>query len=171
MSADRPRLQSSLSHMCLMIVAAALAMTMFAAPASAYEPSEVLSDPVLENRARELSSELRCMVCQNQSINDSNAPLAKDLRILVRDRLMQGDTDEQVMDYVVERYGEYVLLRPRIAPHTYLLWFGPFIVLLLAAGLAVRYFRNRRADITAEEGTPLSDEERKRVGQLLGEPD
>jgi len=171
MSIGPSLLRSHMSNICSMVVAVALVMTWLAVPVSAYEPSEVLSDPVLESRARELSSELRCMVCQNQSINDSNAPLAKDLRILVRDRLMQGDTDEQVMDYVVERYGEYVLLRPRVAPHTYLLWFGPFIVLLLAAGLAVRYFRKRRTDITADEGTPLSDEERKRVGQLLGEPD
>lgn len=153
----------------LMLVAFAVAG--MSTPASAYEPGEVLIDPVLEERARALSSELRCMVCQNQSINDSNAPLAKDLRLLVRDRLVQGDTDEQVIDFVVERYGEYVLLRPRIAPHTYLLWFGPFIILLLAAGLAVRYLRKRSTDIAAEEGTPLSDEERKRVGQLLGGPD
>ncbi|MGD1935763.1 MAG: cytochrome c-type biogenesis protein [Candidatus Phaeomarinobacter sp.] len=146
-------------------------ITLSPGQASAYEPGEVLSDPVLESRARALSAELRCMVCQNQSINDSNAPLAKDLRILVRDRIVQGDTDEEVMDYVVARYGEYVLLRPRLAPHTYLLWFGPFIVLLLAAVLAVRYFRVKRPDSLAEEGTPLSEDERKRIGKLLGKPD
>jgi cytochrome c-type biogenesis protein CcmH len=149
----------------------AVVIAVAAAPATAYEPSEVLSDPVLETRARALSAELRCMVCQNQSIDDSNAPLAKDLRILVRDRLVQGDTDEEVMDYVVDRYGEYVLLRPRVAPHTYLLWFGPFIVLLLAGGLAVRYFMSRSTDSFAEEGTPLSEEERLRVGQILGKSD
>lgn len=149
----------------------AVVMAVATAPAQAYEPSEVLSDPVLESRARALSADLRCMVCQNQSIDDSNAPLAKDLRILVRDRLVQGDTDEQVMDYVVDRYGEYVLLRPRVAPHTYLLWFGPFIVLLLAGGLAVRYFMSRSADSLAEEGTPLSEEERLRVGQILDKSD
>lgn len=153
------------------VLTLAMMMAMATAPVGAYEPSEILSDPVLESRARALSAELRCMVCQNQSINDSNAPLAKDLRILVRDRLLQGDTDEEVMEYVVDRYGEYVLLRPRVAPHTYLLWFGPFIVLLLAGGLAVRYFMTRRADSLAEEGTPLSDEERVRVAQLLGKPD
>lgn len=153
------------------VLSLAVVIAVATAPAGAYEPSEVLSDPVLESRARALSAELRCMVCQNQSIDDSNAPLAKDLRILVRDRLVHGDTDEEVMDYVVDRYGEYVLLRPRVAPHTYLLWFGPFIVLLLAGGLAVRYFMTRSADSLTEEGTPLSDEERVRVGQLLGKPD
>ena len=153
------------------VLSLAVVIAVATAPAKAYEPSEVLSDPALETRARALSADLRCMVCQNQSIDDSNAPLAKDLRILVRDRLVQGDTDEEVMDYVVDRYGEYVLLRPRVAPHTYLLWFGPFIVLLLAGGLAVRYFMNRSVDSLAEEGTPLSDEERLRVGQILGKSD
>ena len=153
------------------LLSIAMVLTVVIAPAKAYEPSEVLSDPVLEARARALSADLRCMVCQNQSIDDSNAPLAKDLRILVRDRLVQGDTDEEVMDYVVDRYGEYVLLRPRVAPHTYLLWFGPFIVLLLAGGLAVRYFMSRGVDSLADEGAPLSDEERLRVGQILGKSD
>lgn len=168
-------MSARLTWLVRMLKTGALSLAVFiavaAAPATAYEPSEVLSDPVLETRARALSAELRCMVCQNQSIDDSNAPLAKDLRVLVRDRLVQGDTDEEVMDYVVDRYGEYVLLRPRVAPHTYLLWFGPFIVLLLAGGLAVRYFMSRSADGLAEEGTPLSDEERLRVGQILGKSD
>ena len=157
----------------LMSVALCLAVlvTVPSVPALAYEPGEVLSDPAQEERARAISAGLRCMVCQNQSIDDSNAPLAKDLRILVRDRIVQGDTDEQVLDYVVERYGEYVLLRPRLAPHTYLLWFGPFIVLLLAAALAVRYFRIKRAEGSVEEGTPLSDDEHKRINELLSKSD
>lgn len=144
-----------------------LTLVFFVVPAMAYEPSEVLDDPVLEARARTLSAELRCMVCQNQSIDQSDAPLAKDLRVLVRDRLLAGDSDEQVIDFVVDRYGEFVLLRPRVAPHTYFLWFGPFIVLLLAGGLAVRYVRSRSTDDDAGEGNPLSAEERNRVSQLL----
>jgi len=138
-------------------------------PAHAIEPSEVLSDPALEARARALSAELRCMVCQNQSIDESNAPLAKDLRLLVRDRLVKGDTDDQVLDYVVERYGEYVLMRPRVAPHTYVLWFGPFIIVLLAGAFAIRYVTNRDAVASAAEGTPLSNEEQQRIAQLLND--
>ena len=99
--------------------------TLIAAPAFAVEPDEVLSDPVLEVRARALSKELRCMVCQNQSIDDSEAPLARDLRILVRERLQAGDSDRQVIDFLVARYGEFVLLRPRFSSHTALLWLGP----------------------------------------------
>jgi len=148
----------------------ALVTCMVGVQAQAYEPGEVLDNPVLESRARAISGELRCMVCQNQSIDESNAPLAKDLRVLVRDRLTAGDTDEEVLDYVVARYGEYVLLRPRVAPHTYLLWFGPFIVLLLAGVFALRYVRSRSVDEAAGEGTPLTDDERARVDSLLGAP-
>lgn len=148
----------------------ALVTCMVGVQAQAYEPGEVLDNPVLESRARAISAELRCMVCQNQSIDESNAPLAKDLRVLVRDRLTAGDTDEEVLDYVVARYGEYVLLRPRVAPHTYLLWFGPFIVLLLAGVFALRYVRSRSVYEAAGEGTPLTDDERARVDSLLGAP-
>jgi len=140
------------------------------APAGlAYEPAEVLDDPQLEERARALSAEVRCMVCQNQSIDESSAPLAKDLRILVRERLVAGDTDEQVLDYLVARYGEFVLLRPRVAPNTYALWFGPFAVLLLAAGLAFRYLTRGRPHGVAEGGAALSDDERAQVSRLLSE--
>jgi cytochrome c-type biogenesis protein CcmH len=152
------------------ILIIALVTCMVGVQAQAYEPGEVLDNPVLESRARAISAELRCMVCQNQSIDESNAPLAKDLRVLVRDRLTAGDTDEEVLDYVVARYGEYVLLRPRVAPHTYLLWFGPFIVLLLAGVFALRYVRSRSVDEAAGEGTPLTDDERARVDSLLGAP-
>src|SRR5215469_6301963 len=99
-------------------------------PAIALGPDEVLSDPALEVRARALSKELRCMVCQNQSIDDSEAPLARDLRILVRERLQAGDSDRRVIDFLVARYGEFVLLRPRFAWHTALLWFGPATLLI-----------------------------------------
>ncbi len=116
--------------LCLFMVAMALAVH---APALAVQPDEVLADPVLEARARGLSKELRCMVCQNQSIDDSDAPLARDLRILVRERLQAGDSDAQVLDFLVARYGEFVLLEPRFTGHTALLWLMPVIVLLIGA--------------------------------------
>src|SRR6201984_1633476 len=100
-------------------------------PAIALGPDEVLSDAALEARARSLSKELRCMVCQNQSIDDSDAPLARDLRILVRERLEAGDSDQQVIDFLVARYGEFVLLKPRFSPHTALLWLGPATLLVI----------------------------------------
>jgi cytochrome c-type biogenesis protein CcmH len=102
-------------------------------PAFAVQPDEILKDPLLEHRARALSQELRCMVCQNQSIDDSDAPLAKDLRVLVRERLTAGDSDSQVINFLVSRYGEFVLLKPRLSVHTLLLWLAPFAVLLTAA--------------------------------------
>src|SRR5882757_5918267 len=104
---------------------------MAAVPAGAVQPDEILKDPVLESRARTLSQELRCMVCQNQSIDDSDAPLAKDLRILVRERLTAGDSDGQVISFLVARYGEFVLLKPRVNAHTALLWSAPFAVLIV----------------------------------------
>jgi cytochrome c-type biogenesis protein CcmH/NrfF len=128
--------------------------------AHAVQPDEVLSDPALETRARALSAELRCMVCQNQSIDDSDAELARDLRILVRERLTAGDTDAEVIDYVVSRYGEFVLLKPRFNMRNALLWGTP-VVLLVGGGtfayLAVRRRRNRPdvAKLSAEEGEAL----------------
>jgi cytochrome c-type biogenesis protein CcmH len=108
-------------------------------------PEEVLSDPALEARARVISQDLRCLVCQNQSIDDSNAPLAKDLRMIVRERLTAGDTDKQVFDYVVVRYGNYVLLKPPLQSNTFLLWAAPFIMLLISLGVAFAYLRKRPA--------------------------
>src|SRR3954470_10008409 len=102
-----------------------------AAPAFAVQPDEILKDPVLESRARTLSQELRCMVCQNQSIDDSDAPLAKDLRVLVRERLTAGDSDSQVISFLVARYGEFVLLKPRLSMHTLFLWLAPFAAVVL----------------------------------------
>ena len=111
------------------------------APAQAVNPNEVLDDPVLEKRAREISSELRCVVCQNQSIDDSDAEIARDLRMLVRERLMAGDNDEQVVGYIVTRYGDFVLLRPPWQPNTYMLWAGPPLMAVIIAILAVVFFR------------------------------
>jgi cytochrome c-type biogenesis protein CcmH len=130
-----------------------------ASPALAVQPDEILSDAALELRARDLSRELRCMVCQNQSIDDSDAPLARDLRILVRERLSAGDSDNQVVDFVVARYGEFVLLKPRFAGHTILLWAAPLIILLVGAAGLVLAARRRRTSAPAVALTP--DEERR----------
>ena len=136
--------------------------------AIAVEPSEVLSNPVLEARARAISSELRCLVCQNESIDESNAPLAHDLRVLVRKRLLAGDSNAQVKEYIVARYGNYVLLKPPFIEETYILWFGP-LALLLAATAAVFVFYKRRAGVQPDPA-PLSDEESRNISILLGEP-
>src|SRR3954466_6152374 len=142
-------------------------------PAWAVQPDEVLSDAALEARARALSRELRCMVCQNQSIDDSEAPLARDLRILVRERLQAGDSDRQVIDFLVARYGEFVLLRPRFSWHTALLWLGPLAVLLIGAfGIFVFARRHRPAGDPAS-GAPaaLTPAEQARLSEILGRPD
>jgi cytochrome c-type biogenesis protein CcmH len=133
-------------------------------PAFAFNPDEVLKDPALEQRARNLTSQLRCMVCQNQSIDDSNAELARDLRVLVRDRLVAGDSDQAVVDYVVSRYGEFVLLKPRLSLRTALLWGAP-IVLALAGIFAILVFSRRRA--TQERPEKLSAEEEEKIRNLI----
>jgi cytochrome c-type biogenesis protein CcmH len=133
-------------------------------PAFAFNPDEVLKDPALEQRARNLTSQLRCMVCQNQSIDDSNAELARDLRVLVRDRLVAGDSDQAVVDYVVSRYGEFVLLKPRFSMRTALLWGAP-IVLALAGIFAILVFSRRRA--TQERPEKLSADEEERIRNLI----
>lgn len=149
--------------------AAILALAVVAAfapapPALAVLPDEVLNDPVLEARARDLSRELRCLVCQNESIDESHADLARDLRLLVRERLVAGDSNQEVLNFLTQRYGDYVLLRPPVAPRTWPLWFGPFAILLLgAAGLFVA-MRRRRIEPPAP---PLSAEERARLRRLL----
>ena len=132
----------------------------------AVQPDEILDDPVLEARAREISAELRCLVCQNQSIDDSNAPLARDLRVLVRQRLEAGDSNDEVLDYIVARYGDYVLLRPPFEPETWILWLGPFALLALVLGLlGFVAVRRRRPAMPA----PLSDEERAKLDLLMRE--
>src|SRR5882724_13701438 len=128
---------------------------LLAAPAFAVQPDEILADPVLEGRARTLSQELRCMVCQNQSIDDSDAPLAKDLRVLVRERIAAGDSDGQVIDFLVARYGEFVLLKPRFERRTLLLWLVPPL-LLIGGGIALWLHNQRRGKgETAASFVPL----------------
>lgn len=138
--------------------------------AGAVQPEEVLDDPALEARARQLSVELRCLVCQNQSIDDSDAQLAKDLRVLVRERLVAGDTDNQVIDYVVDRYGEFVLLKPRFSVRNLLLWITPAIALLFGAYAFFSLARRGRTNATA--GAPsLTPEENDRITKILDERD
>lgn len=142
----------------------AVAFLLSAYPALAVNPDEILSDPVQEARARALSAQLRCMVCQNQSIDDSNAELARDLRLLVRERIASGDSDEAVIEYVVSRYGEFVLLKPRLRPETLLLWGAPAI-LFLGGAIAMTLFVRRRAGKTV--GEPLSAEERAELERIV----
>ncbi|MDV4154329.1 MULTISPECIES: cytochrome c-type biogenesis protein [Rhizobium] len=142
----------------------AVALLLMAAPAFAVNPDEVLADPALEARARTLSAELRCMVCQNQSIDDSNADLAKDLRLLVRERITDGDSDEAVLNYIVSRYGEFVLLKPRVSMKTVLLWGAP-VLLVLAGGLSLLVFARKRAG--KPTGSKLTAGEQARLSELL----
>ncbi len=149
------------------VILLAFSLTL-SATAHAVEPDEVLDDPKLEQRARDISKGLRCVVCQNESIDASNADLAKDLRLLVRERLVEGDSDGEVVDYVVARYGEFVLLEPRFAPHTYALWIAPLLMLLFGMALALRLFRGRAAG-TGQAPQPLSEAERARLDRLLSD--
>ena len=146
-------------------LAALLACLMLFTPACAVEPGEALGDPALEARARDLSSELRCLVCQNQSIDDSHAPLAKDLRLLVRERLTAGDTDEQVRGYLVQRYGDFIMLKPPLRLGTLLLWGAPLLV-LLAGGFGLIMASRRRMSGPVAAG--LSADEQARLDKLLG---
>ena len=132
--------------------------------ALAVRPDEVLDDPGLEARARAISAELRCMVCQNQSIDDSNAELAKDLRVLVRDRLRAGDTNDEVFEFVVARYGEFVLLKPRFSTRNLILWGAPLLLLVAGGAMIVAGARRRRV-----AGAPLSQDENERLAKLLRE--
>ena len=129
--------------------------------AYAVEPSEMLKDPALEARAREVSKHLRCVVCQNETIDESNADIAKDMRLLLRARILAGDSNEQVIQFLVSRYGDYVLLKPRFMARTYILWFGPFIVLLLGAFVVYRRLRGTPvagpAPLTPEEKAALEE--------------
>ncbi|MDH3740167.1 MAG: cytochrome c-type biogenesis protein CcmH [Hyphomicrobiales bacterium] len=146
------------------LLLALLIVWISAMPLRAVQPDEVLADPALEARARGLSVHFRCLVCQNQSIDDSDAPLARDLRLLIRERLTAGDSDNEVIDYLVSRYGEFVLLKPRFATHTLVLWLGPFVILL--AGLAF-VIRHRRRDRTAPNEQPLTGEEAQELERIL----
>ena len=139
---------------------------MLAIPAFAVQPDEVLNDPVLEERARELSKGLRCLVCRNESIDDSNAALARDLRLLVRERLVAGDSDDEVIEFVVDRYGEYVLLQPTMGGSNLVLWAAGPMMLLLAAGGALIYLR-RRAKAAPVGQDALSAEEKARLDEIM----
>jgi cytochrome c-type biogenesis protein CcmH len=143
----------------------AVTINLIALPVKAVQPDEVLPDPALEARARHISEGLRCLVCQNQSIDDSEAPLAKDLRLLVRERLTAGDTDQQIEDFVVARYGEFVLLKPRFTAHTLLLWFATPAVFLLALLIVVLAFRRRAT--AASPPAALSETEERKLKSLL----
>jgi cytochrome c-type biogenesis protein CcmH len=136
-------------------------------PSVAVQPDEILPDTALETRARTLSRELRCMVCQNQSIDDSDAPLARDLRLLVRERLKAGDSDAQVLDFLTARYGQFVLLKPRFGWDTALLWGAPAGVLLIG-GLAIVLALRRRKDLSAPATPPLTEDETRRLNELAG---
>jgi cytochrome c-type biogenesis protein CcmH len=138
---------------------------LWSSAAFAVEPQEMLNDPGLEARARALSREIRCLVCQNQSIDDSNADLARDLRLLVRERLQAGDSDEEIRMFLVARYGDFILLRPPIRPGTYALWFGPLLMLVLALTVMMVFFRRQRLSLRAVDD--LTPEERRKVDALL----
>lgn len=145
-----------------------LFVLVLAAPALAVEPDEMLSNPALEARARTISAELRCLVCQNQSIDDSNAPLARDLRLLVRDRLKQGDDEEAVLDFIVARYGQFVLLKPRFESETLLLWLATPAILILTLLAIIVTYRRRSADGDAT-AKPLSAAEQEALSKALDE--
>ncbi|MEK9971493.1 MAG: cytochrome c-type biogenesis protein [Ferrovibrio sp.] len=146
-------------------------LLLLSAPAWAQHLEDRLSDPAQETRARDLSRELRCLVCQNQSIEDSNAPLARDLRRIVRERVVAGDSDSAVLDYLVQRYGEWVLLKPRFNLQNLLLWLGPVLLLIMGGGVVFALYR-RQATAKPVAATALNAEEERRLAALLedGEP-
>lgn len=146
------------------VLLATLVVLLAALPAFAVNPDEILADPVLEARARAISENLRCLVCQNQSIDDSDADLARDLRVIVRERLTAGDTDEQAVQYIVDRYGEYVLLNPVVGPHTILLWIAAPVVLLIG-GMAV-FVGARRKRAAAPVAAALTEDEQRALEEL-----
>ena len=157
-----------------LLAAAALSLSLSVAVpfvAAATEPSEILQDPALESRAREVGKQLRCVVCQNQSIDDSNAELAGDMRVLVRERIAAGDSNNQVIDYMVDRYGDYVLLNPPFKASTYVLWVGPPVIGVLGLLWVVSFYRRRSAAdggaVASPQTSPLSQDERRRLDALL----
>lgn len=146
------------------LLLALLTVLLMSVPALAVLPDEILADAALEARARAISSTLRCLVCQNESIDDSNADLAREIRLIVRERLVAGDTDEQVVQYLVDRYGEFVLLRPVFAPHTLILWTAAPIVLVIGGIAIVVAARRKRVSVTSE--TALTAEEKEALDAL-----
>ena len=160
--------------LALLMVSATLAGSLFlTAPGFAVEPSEVLDDPALEARARVVGRDLRCVVCQNQSIDDSNAELARDMRVLVRKRILNGDTNQQVTDYMVDRYGDYVLLDPPFKTRTLVLWLGPIAFAVFGAGGVFMFYRNRRKATpeNAPDAQPLSADEHAKIDALMKDAD
>ncbi|MCE6953273.1 cytochrome c-type biogenesis protein CcmH [Cereibacter sphaeroides] len=149
-----------------MRLAALLLMGLLAGPAFAVQPDEVLPDPALEARARDISQGLRCLVCRNENIDDSNAQLARDLRLLVRERLVAGDSDAEVMDFVVDRYGEYVLLNPTTGGANLILWIAGPAMLTAGLGIAALYLRRRR-NAPEPEAARLSEDEKARLAEIL----
>lgn len=145
-----------------------LCLCLLAAPAFAVQPDEILDDPAMEERAREISSGLRCLVCRNESIDDSNAELARDMRLLVRERLVEGDSNKEVVEYVVDRYGEYVLLNPLTGGSNMILWLAGPVMLLLGIGMGALYIRRR--SVTPEpQVDALSEEEHARLRKIMDE--
>ena len=153
-----------------MIVRLATLLFLIVSPSSAMEPDEILADRSLETRARIISIEFRCVVCQNQSIDDSDAPLARDLRILVRNRLKLGDTNQEAIDFVAERYGDFVLLRPPFQASTLLLWVGPALILILGFFIITGWYR-RQAKLKTFGARSLSPDQRTRIDSLLSKHD
>jgi cytochrome c-type biogenesis protein CcmH len=149
------------------LTATAAMLAAFTVAANAVTPEEVLQDPKLEMRARAISQNLRCVVCQNQSIDDSNAPLAHDLRVLLRERLASGETDEQAVDYIVARYGNFVLLKPPMHWNTLFLWVGPAFFMIIAAIGFGSHLRRRATDQAVGSETPLTATELERIDELL----
>ncbi|KFI32608.1 cytochrome C biogenesis protein CcdA [Haematobacter missouriensis] len=144
-----------------------VAVLLLAGPAFAVQPDEMLSDPGLEARARHISQGLRCTQCRNENIDESNAGIARDLRLLVRERLLAGDSDAEVIDYVVDRYGEFVLLQPTVTGMNWVLWLAGPVMLLAAGGIAFAYVRRR--DSSGERPEPLTEAEAEKVRRILGE--
>ena len=143
-----------------------LALLLMASPVAAVQPDEILSDPALEARARDISQGLRCLVCRNENIDDSNADLARDLRLLVRERLVEGDSNQQVVDYVVDRYGEYVLLKPTVSGSNWVLYAaGP--LMLLVGGIGAAIYLRRRSRAQAPTESALSEDEARRLKEIM----
>ncbi|MGI9417467.1 MAG: cytochrome c-type biogenesis protein [Geminicoccaceae bacterium] len=149
------------------VIAALGPVTISGSASAATSPDEVLEDPALEARARSLAKELRCLVCQNQSIDDSDAGLARDLRQIVRERLLAGDTDAEIINYVTARYGDFVLLRPPVKLSTLILWYGPPVIFVIAVIAIIFYLRRRRHDDDKEVPAPLTAEDQEKLDRLL----
>lgn len=146
-----------------------LAALLFALPALAADPSEMLKDPALEKRAHDLGKELRCLVCQSESIEDSNADLARDLRVIVREQISLGKSDADIRNFVVDRYGDYVLLKPPFKLSTLALWLGPFLLLVVGIWAAARFYFSRAKKVDILTPKPLTPEEQRRLDALLKE--